>query len=277
MPFAVDAPLSFAHLAALDVGPPDLIDLVAGAGFASTSIRMIRSVPGSPEYPLRDAAERRATLARMRATGVGVLYVELVALGRRLDVAAIEPVLAAGAELGATRVIAAGDDPDLGLVADRLAAVAELARSYGMVVDVEFMPFREVRTLAEAVQVIRRSGAGNAHVLLDALHFQRSGSSLAELRGLDPRLLGTFQICDAPRAPPADLAFEARQARLLPGHGELDLAGMMALLPSDLPVGVEVPMALSHPGLDHAARLALMVRETRAWLGRAETGADPRA
>jgi sugar phosphate isomerase/epimerase len=263
-----NVPLSFAHLAALDIGPPELIDLVAEAGYASTSIRMCRTVPGSPAYPLIEAGARRATISRLRATGVAVLYVELVALERGLDVSGLTPMLEIGAELGATCVLASGDDPDLGVVAEKLAAVADLAARNGMAVDLEFMPFRTVRSLSDAVDVIRRSGAVNGHVLVDALHFYRSGSSLDELRALEPSIVGTFQICDGPAAAPADLAFEARQRRLLPGHGELDLAGVVAALPAGVPIGVEVPMALTHPGLAPVERARLAARATRALLAR---------
>ena len=261
-------PLSFAHLAALDVGPPDLIDLVAEAGFASTSLRMLQTVPGSPAYALDDADQRRATLERVKATGVGVLYIEVVSLSRVLDLASLEAIFEAGASVGATRVLAAGDDPDFAIVADQLAAVCELGRQFDLAIDVEFMPFRAVRSLADAVDVIGRAGAVNAHVLVDALHFYRSNSSLDQLRGLDRGLLGTFQICDAVRDPPADLAYEARNARLMPGYGALDLSGLIAALPADVPIGVEVPMALSHPELDASERLALMARATWAFLKR---------
>lgn len=263
---AAPNPLSFAHLAALEIGTPELIDLVAETGFASTSLRMIPTLPGGPAYPLDDLAQRRATRERVQATGIPVLYIEVVSLSRTLDVAALEPIFAAGVEVGATRVLAAGDDADFAVVADKLAAVCELGRPFGLAIDVEFMPFRAVRSLSDALDVIGRAGAANAHVLVDALHFYRSGSSLEQLRGLDPHLLGTFQICDGARNAPADLTHEARHARLLPGRGELDLAALIACLPAELPIGVEVPMALSHPDLDSRQRLALMVQATHAYL-----------
>ena len=261
-------PLSFAHLAALEVGPPELIDLVAEAGFASTSLRMIPTVPAGPAYPLDNRAQRRATRNRVTATGVHVLYIEVVSLSQLLDVPTLEPLFEAGADVGATRVLATGDDADFAVVADKLAAVCELGRQFDLAIDVEFMPFRAVRTLADAVDVIDRAGATNAHVLVDALHFYRSNSSLDQLRHLDRRLLGTFQICDGVRNAPVDLAYEARNARLLPGRGELRLIELLNVLPVDLPMGVEVPMALSHPELDLSERLELMLAETRTFMSR---------
>lgn len=261
-------PLSFAHLGALDVGPPELIDMLAAAGFQSTTIRTRRTLPGTPEYPLADPAVRRATRERCRATGVSVLYVELVSLARDLDVEGLEPMLDIAAEIGATRVVAAGDDPDHAVVAAKLAAVCELAAQRRLAVDLEFMPFRAVRSLDEAESVIARAGAPNAHILVDALHFYRSGSSIERLRAMPRHMLGTFQICDAPSAPPADLAFEARNARLLPGDGALDLGALMHALPSDISIGVEVPLALAMPEASDLERARLSADRTRALLAR---------
>lgn len=265
---AADVPLSFAHLGALEVGPPELFDVLAEAGFASTGIRMRRAAPGSPEYALSDPAARRETKRRIAQSGVEVLYIELVALARSLDVRELSSMFEAGADIGATRITASGDDQDPAVVADKLAEVCELARSYGLAVDVEFMPFRAVRTLDDAVRVVSMAGQPNAHILVDALHFYRSNSSLDTLRTLDPKLLGTFQICDAPTAPPADLANEARNARLLPGKGGLALDVLMDLLPQALPLGVEIPLAMAWPDLDALGRAKLMVAGTREFLAR---------
>jgi sugar phosphate isomerase/epimerase len=259
-------PLSFAHLAALAVEPPRLIEMLARAGFSSTGIRMRRTIAGTPEHPLDDPAQLRATRAAIAATGVSVLYIEIVFLDRHLNVGELHRMFERGAELAATRVVAAGTDSDFGVVAEKLADVCDLARGYGLAVDVEFMPYQPVRTLADALDVVGRSGKPNAHVLLDALHFYRSHSRLEDLKGLDPRLLGAFQLCDAPRDAPADLAFEARNARLLPGEGGLDLHALMDVLPPGLPLGLEVPLALAHPELDDFARARLTVEATRRFL-----------
>lgn len=259
-------PLSFAHLAALDLAPPALFDMLAEAGFASTGIRMRRTVAGTPEYPLTDPADLRETKAALAASGLSVFYIEIVFLDRHLDVASLRPMFEAGAALRAGRIVVAGTDPDFSIVAEKLAQVCDLARTFGMAVDLEFMPYQPVRTLADALDVIARSGRSNAHVLLDVLHFYRSGSRLDDLLDVDPRLLGSFQLCDAPTEPPADLAFEARNARLLPGQGGLDIHALMDLLPADLPLGLEVPLTLAHPELSHLERARMTVAATRRFL-----------
>jgi sugar phosphate isomerase/epimerase len=261
-------PLSVAHLSELEVPPPQLIEFSARAGFASVGLRVSPAVPGGINYPLRSDAERADMRRRMKATGVSVLYVELISLSRATKAADHIPLLETGAALGATRLAVAGDDADFAIVAERMAEICDLAKTYGIAVDLEFMPFRAVRSLADAAKVVRLAKRPNAHILLDALHFYRSGSTIAELAGIDPFMLGTFQICDAPRAapPPDGLATEARVRRLLPGDGGLDLRALVDALPQGIPFGVETPVAGQFPHLDPQARLTMMVSRTREFL-----------
>ncbi len=239
-------PLSLAHLSELEVPPLELIELAAQAGLASIGLRTAAASPGGIEYPLRSAFEQGEMRRRIKATGVSVLYIELVSLSETTKVADCRAMLEVGAAIGATRLAVAGDSADVGIVADRFAALCELARGYGIAVDLEFMPFRAVRSLEDAVVVVRRAAQPNGHILIDALHVFRSGSSLETLRGLDRTLLGTFQICDAPRQAPsaADLATEARTRRLLPGRGELALWPLISPTASRCPSPASFPISI---------------------------------
>ena len=261
-------PLSFAHLAALDVPPADLVEVLAKAGFASACVRTRKAGPGSPEYPLSTAAERQEVKARIAATGVTIEQIEMVCLGPSLDVEELKPMLEVGVDIGATRLVTCGDDADFSLVAGKLAEVCELARGYGMSVDIEFMPFRPMRTLGDALQVLKLADQPNAYLMFDALHFRRSNSSMEDLRSVPAQLIGAYQLCDAPAEPPADLMFEARNARLLPGQGGLGLDEIMDASPADVPIAVEVPLQAHYPHLDVVERCKLMASGTRTFLER---------
>lgn len=257
-------PLSIAHLSELDLPPPDLVDLAARAGFASVGLRTNPAAPGGIAYPLATAAEQAEVRRRIAATGVSVLYIEMVGLSEETRVADYRPMLETGAAIGASRLAVAGDSAAFPVVAERMAEMCDLARDYGIAVDIEFMPFRPVATFADAVEVVRLAGRPSAHILVDALHVFRSGSSLEEIARVDPALLGTFQICDAPRDPPPREGFviEARTRRRLPGHGGLPLWSLIDALPPGIPVGVELPIAGQFPELEPLARMELMVRST---------------
>ena len=93
-----------------------------------------------------------------------------------------------------------------------------------------------MRTLAHADEMVARSKRSNAYVLIDALHFSRSGGLPAHVATIDPARFRYAQICDAgPDMPgPTDtpaLVREARTGRLLPGEGVLPLKELVAALP----------------------------------------------
>jgi sugar phosphate isomerase/epimerase len=271
--YPADAPLSIAHLCELDVPPPRLIEMAARAGLDSVGFRTRPAAPGGPQYPLATAAEQAEIRSLTKATGVKVLYVELISLDESLDVSGCVPMLEAGAAIGASRLCVAGDSTDVAVVAEKLAAVADICRPLGIAVDLEFMPFRAVKSLSQAHDIVRKANRPNAHILVDALHIFRSHSALELFKSIDPGLIGTFQICDAPaKAPPPDkLVTEARTHRLLPGDGGLPLWPLIAALPAPVPIGVEVPMVALLPDVDPGERLKRLVAHTRAFLKQGST------
>lgn len=238
--------LTLAPLGFLELDPPALVAVAGEAGFRSVTLRVAPAVPGGISYPLAPgSAELRETEARLRSTGVDVLQVELISLHCDTDVPGLRPLLESGAAVGATRVVAAGDDPDAAVMATRLAELADLAADYGIAVDVEFMPFRALATLGQAVALVAAAGRDDVAVMVDALHLARSGGSPEDVAATDPRRLAVLQVCDAPRAAPGPnmLAREAREGRLLPGDGELPLDALVAAMPPGALFAGEVPLA----------------------------------
>lgn len=246
-------PLSLAHLTVLEVAPPALFDLAAEAGYQNVGIRILPAVPGAVCYPLDrpTVAEWRRRLAD---AGVGVHDVEFIALTPEVRVDAYRQTLALAAELGARRLNVSGDDPDTDRVAERFGRLCDLAAEVGIGVDLEFMRFRVVGNLPQALDVVTRAGRPNGRLLIDVLHLFRSGGTAQMLADVPAALIGSVQLCDAPRLDPTDahIVDEARQGRLFPGEGELPLLEYLSALPGDISMSVEVPTASSHPGLSLA-------------------------
>ena len=186
-------------------------------------------LPGSPML-----AE---TVRRCAQAGVEVLDVEAIRLAPH--VGGWEPVLEAAACLGARYVNAICEDPDLNRLSDHFGELVAAARPFGVRPVIEFMAYRSVRALAEAVAIAGRSGGGG--ILVDALHVRRCGVGLDELAGLEAGLVAYLQLCDAPLAPPPDQVAEARTGRLLPGAGQLPLGDLLTAVPDTVPVAVEAP------------------------------------
>lgn len=134
------------------------------------------------------------------------------------------------AELGATTVSAvapAGGICKLAEAVEGFAAACHEAARYGLNVQLEFMPFTGIRDLLRAWQVVSAAGAANGGMVLDVWHFRRSGSSLAELAAVPADRLFTVQLSDGPAEPEPDLWHAASHDRLLPGAGQLDVAGIL--------------------------------------------------
>jgi sugar phosphate isomerase/epimerase len=247
-------PYSLAHLTVLSLAPPQMVDVAARAGYDCVGLRLLPAVPGGAAYPLmHDPAALRETKARCSDTGIGVFDLEIVRLDAAFDARQYQAFLETGAELGAHAVLVAADDQDEVRLADSYAAFCAAALPFNLSADLEFMPWTAVKDLNSAVRVIDAAGnPANAGVLVDALHFGRSASTLDQLRSLPRRWLHYAQVCDAPAGIPAtdaELIHTARSERLLAGEGGLELKQMLRALPCDLPLSIEIPNDRRAPAL----------------------------
>jgi sugar phosphate isomerase/epimerase len=241
---------SLSHLSMLPVGPPELIDIAAEAGFRSLGIRLCSPMAGGPEWPLKVGSEElRGTLARMNDCGVRVFDIEVLALAADTDVCTFLPALESGAALGAQRACVNVDDPDRSRTIERFGRLCDLALPFGIALDIEFMIWRPIARLEDALAVVQAAARPNGKILIDALHLDRSGGTPAAVAALDAEWIGSVQLCDAPkkRPEPSGVIDEARGGRLAPGEGELPLDALLDALPHSVPLAVEVPLARHMP------------------------------
>src|SRR5437667_9045607 len=240
--------ISLAHLTVLDTTPPELVAAAAAAGFRTIGIRLTATPSvGVPPYDvLRDGPMLREPLQRLADTGVSVLDTEFLRFEPEHPVAVPEGFLEVSARLGARNVLVMSAEPEEARTIERFGELCDRAAGYGLHVCLEFAIYTGVRTLAQAAHVVARSRRSNASVLVDALHFSRSGGAPAHMAHVDPSLFRYAQICDAgldmpgPGDTPA-LIREARTGRLLPGEGVLPLAALIAALPATVPLAIEAP------------------------------------
>ena len=134
-------------------------------------------------------------------------------------------------------------------------------------VSLEFMPYSAVRTIADAAAVLKAVDVPNLDVLVDALHLARSGGKPADLHVLKPQQIGVLQLCDAPAIgpPPAQLRDESVNRRLYPGDGELPLDDLLAVVPADIVIELEIPCA-EHASASIAERALLCAERSRTFL-----------
>jgi sugar phosphate isomerase/epimerase len=244
-------PISLAPLTVLELSPPELVACAAEAGYDAVGLRLIRATDEEPLRPtIGDTPMIRETRRRLDDTGLFVLDIEVLRLRPDTDVRAdFGAFLETGAYLGATQILVTGNDRDHGRVADNLAELADFAQQFGMTPNLEPMPWTDVRDITEAAAIVRRCARGDVGLLVDAIHYDRALTTVADLRTLPAEWVNYVQICDAvPERPTSidELRFQGRQARLFPGEGCIGLASMLQAMPA-VPVSIEAPVRWNAP------------------------------
>ena len=229
-----------------------------------------------PSWSLRDdAALRRETIAAMRDRGVTISLAEGFAVRPNQDAKDRAAELDLFAELGAEQASGICVEPDLARAFDQFSLLADMTAERGMGYALEFAPPHAINTLETTAAFVESLGKPNMRLVIDAMHFFRTGATIEALAAIDPARIGYFQLCDVPLVSTyPDYYSEACFERLIPGDGELPLAQLIAALPQDLPIGLETPMRTA---CEDGARLNELVARTvaaaRALLG--ETTAQP--
>ena len=131
-----------------------------------------------------------------------------------------------------------------------------------------------MKSLAAALDIVAAAGP-DAGLLIDPLHYARTGSVPADLSEVDPHRLPYAQFCDAPASgpPPSDvpaIIHEALDLRLMPGDGGLPLRELLAAMPPQIPLSIELRSAALRDGWpDPAERARVLLEATRGWINAA--------
>lgn len=264
--------LSLAYHTIPELDLLETIDLAGALGLAHIGLRLLSGRPDEPGLAaLTDATLRRTARSRLRDAGLSILDANTARLAAGTDVADFTPFLDVAAEMGARHVLATAETPDRGRLLDQLAALCDMASGHGLTVEFEFVPWMAVRTLADANRLLDEVAHPALGIAVDALHLHRSAGGSAEVAQTARERLRYWHICDAPAAAPTTregLIHEAVRDRLDPGEGELDLTGLLAAMPTTIPIAIEVPSAERALHIPTRERVTRTVAATRALLNR---------
>ena len=255
--------LSLASGVVPEFGPVAAIRAAAAAGFDAVGLWI------EPET-WTDATTRECRHA-LAGSGLELLDIEVIWLKPDSSMAGHRRSIDIGAELGARNVLCVSSDPDHGATAARLAELCRHAEGSAMRVALEFGIFTEVRDLATAVHILDAVAHPLRALLIDPIHVDRSGGTIADIARLDPALLPYAQFCDAPakRPDPEDLAAiitDAVDLREQCGAGALPLGELYRALPSGIPLSLELrSKALRDAYPDASERAQAVMAATRAW------------
>ena len=219
------------RLCVFSLPPVEFVNLTAdlgcryiGIGFAP----MDYNPHGYARWSLReDRGLRRDMLAAMRARDVSISLLEGFAVRKNVDVSKHAADLEIAAELGACRINVVSVDRDVQRSFDQFAKLTDMATPFGIETTTE-IGAGPVSNLAAALAAVRHVDKPNFRLLIDTMHFARSGGTAADIATLDPDTIGYVQLCDVPLVSTfSSYMDEALHERMVPGTGELPLLDIL--------------------------------------------------
>jgi sugar phosphate isomerase/epimerase len=225
---------------------------------------------GYKQFSLRDDHRlRRDLLAAMDDRGVSISLGEGLLIVPGVDIHSYAADLDIMAELRIPRINTISLEPDRARTFDQLAVLTDLAAERGISTSVEPAPGLAIGDLPTAMAAVDYVGRDDVSLLIDMMHVARSGAGADDLRSFPAERIGYVQLCDTTLRPAMhSYAEEAMYHRMAPGEGELPLLDMLAALPRDRVVGLEVPMCSRAEAGVSALRTVTAVRQKRAGAAR---------
>jgi sugar phosphate isomerase/epimerase len=155
--------------------------------------------------------------------------------------------------------------PYAGSVEDAGAAFGRFcdrAGEHGLVAGLEYLPFTNIFSPSDALEIVTLADRANGGVCLDIWHHERGAADLAQIAAIPAERIMAIQMSDGSLvAEKPDYLEDTQTNRVPPGDGEFDVAGFVAAITAS---GATVPWSLEvcdddaweTDGFDHVARCA---------------------
>jgi sugar phosphate isomerase/epimerase len=260
---------SLAYLTIPGTDPISQINIAAEAGYDFVSLRPIpMHLPNEPLFQFdQDKNLFNNIKQALKETNIKIMDIELARVREDLKVEDYESAFAASAELGATDVLSSVWTQDKEFTFKNFAKICDLAAKYKLKVNLEFVTFSGLTDLAGALEVLNKVERPNAYIMVDTLHAHRSYVTPEDLSKVDKNKFGFIHLCDGPGVIPSlddpSMIGVAREGRLYPGKGEIDLKGLLKAIPSN-PVSIELPNAIeisARGAAGHAAECLIQAKK----------------
>lgn len=261
---------SLAHLTVLGCPPPETTYIAARAGYDFVSFRPIfMGLPDEPNYELAKNKEMmKQTKKALNETGLKLCDIELARIYDGVDLKSYLPAMEVAAELGGRSLVTSFWSPGRNFAIEKYSELCDLAKPFGLTVDVEFVTFADVVNVQETIAVLRSAKRENCGILVDTLHFNRSSVTLQELDAVPREWFHFVHVCDAPGEIPTTkegLIHIAREERLYPGEGGIDIAAILKRIP-EVPYSIELPHVARAKELGFAEYATRCLEMTKAYL-----------
>jgi sugar phosphate isomerase/epimerase len=247
-----------------EASPSQLIECAAASGFDFGGMWAERET-WTP-------ATTRAIRQQARDAGVELLDLEVAWIMPGAPDPWLTELVEIAAELGARNLLCVSSDPDMAATTAKFQAMVDAAKNTGVRVNLEFGIFTEVKNIHMARSILESVEGEAKALLVDTLHWSRSGGTAEDLAAIPREWLSYCQPCDAPAQGPDTSSFDAIiddaiNRRMALGQGGLPLAAMVDALPDHLPMAIEERSAALRDNFpDLMERARQVARTSRAWL-----------
>jgi sugar phosphate isomerase/epimerase len=264
--------LGFDFISGLGMPPVQFVELAAELGVKRVGMALAPFTANPHSYTawsLRDdPGLRHDLLAAYKDNGVAIGIGEWFLVKPGGDIRDAAADLDLMAELGMPAANCLSIDPDVARCSSQFAVFAELTAARGMGATVEYMGGTALGGFDLALAAVRAAQHPNLKLLVDCMHFLRSGDRVEQISRAAVGEIGYLQLCDVPDRPlDASYGAEALNNRLAPGDGDVTIAAILTSLPRDVPIGLEVPMlAKAEAGLTPREYLGDAVAKARTLL-----------
>lgn len=234
---------SLGYLTIPGTAPVDQIKIAKEAGYDGVSLRTIPlHLPGEPEFLLhQDKALFDSVKQALKDYDLPLMDIELARVRKDVPIEDFAPAFEKAAELGAKDVLGSVWTRDRAWYTETAGRIADMAKQFGLNYNLEFLPWAGVRNLQEMISLVDDLARDNVFILVDTLHAGRAGVTASELARTDPKYFRFMHLCDGPAGPDGDPVLDnikdelmlstTREARLYPGEGVMDIAGMVKAMP----------------------------------------------
>lgn len=260
---------SLAYLTIPGTNPVDQIRIAAEAGYDFVSLRPIpMHLPNEPLFQFdKDPQLFKDIKHALSEYNIQLMDVELARVREDLDINEYESAFSVAAELGATDVLSSIWTKDKEYGFEKFAKICDMAAKYSLKVNLEFVTFSGVPTLKNALEVIEMVKRSNAYIIVDTLHAHRSYVTPDDLAKVERDKFGFIHLCDGPKLIPSledpSMIGVAREGRLYPGEGGIDLKGMLLAMPANN-ISIELPNSIEmakRGALGHATQCLIRAKQ----------------
>lgn len=260
---------SLAHLTVLGCPTPEMVYIAARAGYDYVSPRLIyMGLPGEPNYALADNPEMlRQTKRALASTGLKVHDIELARVYDDMHPTKYLPAMEVAAELGARSVLSSIWTPQIEYAKEKFAQICDLAKPFGLTVDLEYVPISSVNTLAKACDVLYSVERSNAGLMVDMHHFHRALDKPEDLDAVPREWFHFAHLCDAQAEIPSErneMTRILREERLYVGEGGIDIAAILNRLPK-MVYSIELPHLARARELGYAEHAFRCIESAKAY------------